>query len=155
LQRTGASVALRFPLAPGAERLYRYPEVEKSVNQDLRVTAAEGRIDRLTFNPEVEWSAHVVEVATYVCPWCSTSIQFNTGTLRQFERAKISPLGPDWARRCELVRPVAPWEWAADFRCAGCQSAVRIVYGPDGEYSMGAWKYRVHDIVEELSAGAG
>jgi hypothetical protein len=120
----------------------------------LRVTPADTRFDRVTFNPEVEWTDHVVDVGTYVCPWCSKAIQFNTGTLRQFEGATASPLGTDWATRCERVRPIGPWEWAADFRCAGCDSAVRIVYGHDGEYAMGSWKYRIHDIVEEVRAGA-
>src|SRR5215471_10106730 len=119
------------------------------MGEGLKVTAAERRLDRVTFNPMSEASEHVVEVGTYVCPWCSTSIQLSTRTFRQFEQAKASPLGSEWAHRCERARPLGPWEWAADFRCAGCNSAVRIIYGHDGEYAMGVWKYRVHHVVEE------
>jgi hypothetical protein len=129
--------------------------MEGAMGERLRVTPAEARLDRVSFNPKTESSDHVIEVGTYVCPWCSKSIQLNTGTLRQFQEAKVSPLGAEWADRCERVRPIGPWEWAADFRCAGCDAAVRIIYGHDGEFAMGARKYRVRHVVEEIPNAAG
>ena len=119
----------------------------------LVVERAETRVDRVTFNPRTESDDHVVEVGTYVCPACSTPLQFNTGTLRQFETVRTSPLGDEWVRRCDRARPLGPWEWAADFRCRGCNRAVRMVYGHDGEVAMGTPKYRVLHFIEEGGAG--
>jgi hypothetical protein len=120
---------------------------------ELLLAPAEKRVDRVTFNPRTEWHDHRIEVGTYVCPACETTIQFNTGTLRQFETARTSPLGDEWARRCNSVRPLGAYEFAADFRCGGCPRAVRMVYGHDGEVAMGTPKYRVLHFIEEREAG--
>jgi hypothetical protein len=117
----------------------------------LTVVGASQRFDRVAFNPAVEHTDHVVEVGAYRCPHCETEIQFTTGTLRQFERSKGLALGLEWHQRCESIRPIGPWEWSVDFRCRGCTRHVRIVYGHDGEYAMGAWKYRLLDVIEEHS----
>jgi hypothetical protein len=117
----------------------------------LTVVDASQRLDRVAFNPAVEHTNHVVEVGVYACPHCRTEIQFNTGTLRQFERSKGLALGLEWHQRCESFRPIGPWEWSIDFRCRGCTRQVRIVYGHDGEYAMGAWKYRLLNVIEEHS----
>jgi hypothetical protein len=123
---------------------------------DLSLVEASERVDRVAFNPMVEYTEHVVEVGVYPCPHCRTEIQFNTGSLRQFERSRGLALGLEWHQRCEAIRPIGAWEWAMDFRCAGCSRPVRIVYGHDGEYAMGAWKYRLHSVIEERSSeGAG
>jgi hypothetical protein len=121
-------------------------------DRPLVVVDARERLDRVTFNPQVEYTDHIVEVGVYSCPHCQTEVQFNTGTLRQFERATVSPLGPEWGSRCEAVRPLGPWEWAMDFACRGCSRPVRIIYGHDGEYAMGAWKYRVLSVIEAAPA---
>jgi hypothetical protein len=116
---------------------------------DLKMVAPQERADRVAFNPMTEYTDHVVEVGVYSCPHCHTEIRFSTGTLRQFERAKGLALGPEWHQRCEALRPVGAWEWTIDFRCSGCSRLVRIVYGHDGEYAMGACKYRLLNIIEE------
>jgi len=121
-------------------------------DDSLVVVEAEERLDRVAFNPLVEWTDHMIEVGGYTCPHCRTETVFNTGTLRQFERQEVSPLGSDWHRRCEAVRPVGTWEWAMDFRCRGCDRAVRMIYSHDGEYAMSAYKYRVLHIIEESAA---
>jgi len=94
----------------------------------LSVVNAAERLDRVAFNPMVEWTDHVVEVGVYACPHCQMAIRINIGTLRQFERGRVSPLGSDWYRRCDAVRPIGTLEWATDFRCARCRGSVRIVY---------------------------
>jgi hypothetical protein len=76
--------------------------------------------------------------------------QFNTATLKTFEKLRGCALGDEWNRKCEEIRPLVAWEWAFDFRGRGCAAPVRIVYAHDGEYAMGSWKYRLADIVEKL-----
>jgi hypothetical protein len=123
---------------------------------DLKIVPADERVGRVTFNPMTEYTDHSVEVGVYPCPHCHTEIQFNTGALRQFERSNGLALGPEWNERCEALRPTGAWEWSADFRCGGCKRRVRMVYGHDGEYAMGAWKYRLLNFIEEQSdVGAG
>jgi len=121
----------------------------------LKMVIPGERVDRVAFNPMTEHTDHAVEVGAYLCPHCHTEIEFNTGTLRQFERAKGHALGPDWHQRCEALRPTGAWEWSIDFRCADCNRRVRIIYGHDGEYAMGAWKYRLLDIIEEWDDAVG
>jgi hypothetical protein len=118
------------------------------MSRSLSIVSAEDRVDRVCFNPQVEWTDHVIHVGAYTCPRCATEFEFNTGTLRHFERSERSPLGPDWERQCLAARPLGPWEWALDFRCRGCDAPVRLVYAHDGEYAMGAWKYRVLQALE-------
>jgi hypothetical protein len=123
---------------------------------DLKMVPAGERVGRVTFNPMTELTDHSVEVGVYACPRCHTEIQLNTGTLRQFEGAKGLALGPEWHRRCEVLRPTGAWEWSIDFRCRGCDRCVRIVYGHDGEFAMGAYTYRLLDVIEESGRdGAG
>jgi hypothetical protein len=116
---------------------------------DLKMESAEERVSRMTFNPMTECTNHSIDVGVYLCPRCRTEIQFNTGTLRHFEQSKGLALGPEWHERCEALRPTGDWEWSTDFRCGGCKSRIRMVYGHDGEYAMGAWKYRLLNFVEE------
>lgn len=116
---------------------------------DLKMMAPQERVNRVAFNPMTEYTDHVVEVGVYRCPHCHAETQFNTGTLRQFEQVKGLALGHEWHQRCEALRPIGVWEWTMDFRCSGCSRSVRIVYGHDGEYAMGAWKYRLLGIIEE------
>jgi hypothetical protein len=116
---------------------------------DLTLVEAGDRVDRIAFDPSVEFTDHVIEVGVYACPRCRTEIQFNMGTLRHFERTNGLALGLEWHQRCEAIRPTGAWEWAMDFRCTACGASVRIVYAHDGEYSMGAYKYRVLNIIEE------
>jgi hypothetical protein len=120
--------------------------------RDLKMVPATKRVDRVAFNPMTEYTDSSVEVGVYRCPSCHAEIQFHTGTLRQFERSKGLALGPEWHQRCEALRPTGGWEWSIDFRCRGCNRRVRIVYGHDGEFAMGAYKYRLLDVIEERIA---
>lgn len=117
--------------------------------RDLRVIDAAERVDRVAFDPMVEYTDHVVEVGAYTCSHCRTEVQFSTGSLRQFEASGGLALGAEWHRRCQAIRPIGAWEWSMDFQCAGCKRPVRVVYGHDGEYAMGAWRYRLHSVIEE------
>ncbi len=116
----------------------------------LKLIPAEERVDRISFNPLVEWTEHVIHVGVYRCPKCKNEVEFNTGYLREFENMKESPLGSAWAKECEELRPIGAWEWAMDFKCSMCGSPVRIIYGHDGEVSMGTWKYKIIDVIESI-----
>ena len=109
----------------------------------LRVVPANHRVDRIQFNPKVEYTDHIIHIGAYTCPKCKKQTEFNTGHLRRFENVKESPLGSTWSQRCEVARPLGAWEWAMDFKCPNCKSSVRIIYRHDGEFAMGAWMYRV------------
>jgi DNA-directed RNA polymerase subunit RPC12/RpoP len=116
----------------------------------LRLISPEEIVNRLHFNPLVEWTEHVIHVGAYRCPKCKKETEFNTGHLRAFEDLKESPLGPAWSKKCEELRPVGSWEWTMDFKCATCGFPVRIIYEHDGEISMGTWKYRLLAIIEPI-----
>lgn len=120
---------------------------------ELRLVAADQRVDRIRFSGLVEATDHIIHVGTYRCAHCGTAAEFNTGTLRRGENVGISPLGRDWQRRCEVLRPIGAWEWPLDFRCNGCHCPVRIVYGHDGEFSMGAWNHRLLEVLELEACG--
>ncbi len=115
----------------------------------LRIVPASERVDRVSFNPKAEWTEHVIHVGAYSCSQCETEFEFNTNTLERFELANGLQLGEEWKRRCEKIRPIGPWEWAVDFRCRGCKTAVRIIYGHDGEFAMGSYRYRLLEVLEE------
>jgi hypothetical protein len=120
---------------------------------DLRSVPAGERVDRIRFSGLVEVTDRRIDVGTYRCAHCGTEAEFNTGTLRRGENVRVSPLGDEWQRRCEELRPVGAWEWALDFRCNGCRCPVRIVYAHDGEFSMGSWKHRLLEVLELGACG--
>jgi hypothetical protein len=114
----------------------------------LLITPAETRLDRVRLSGATEWTDYQVQLATYRCPHCKSTAELSTSTLRKAEKLHGSPLGPEWHRQCEGIRPLAGWEWALDHRCSGCRCPVRIVFAADTEFAMGSHTHRLVDVIE-------
>lgn len=114
----------------------------------VALVAPDQRVDRIVFSRQAEYLEHRIHLGSYTCPECNTALEFNTSTLESWEAAVQSPLGPEWQAACDTVRARGGWEWAFDFTCRGCDRRRRIIYAHDGEWAMGAHRYRLVAVLE-------
>jgi hypothetical protein len=104
----------------------------------VRRIAAVERLDRTRFRSDVEYLDHVVQLAAYRCPHCGVGVEFQGRHLvegQPFGSRAPAALDSPWRAAFDVARPLAPFEWALDFHCAGCGAPVRIVYAQMSDMS--------------------
>ena len=113
-------------------------------------TAPEERLNRLEFSGRTEWLDHAVDVGIYVCPHCSSTLEFKTGDFGRHERTESSNLDAETSGAFSRFRPVdrKRGESYLDFRCPGCGRPARLLYRQTDEWAMGSHGWRVTDVVE-------
>jgi hypothetical protein len=111
----------------------------------VRRVPADQRLDRTEFRSEVEYMDHVVQLASYRCPYCAAEAEF---LRRHFAAAARVAIHPRWRNAFDDARALKARERALDFSLPWMCRAVRIVYARMGDdYKTFDW-----DLLEVLEA---